>query len=182
MVEVAAYTGLVVTLLDQDGAVLFTTETAPGETAVLEYTALSDGYCYVTVQGSQPALLFYAYTLDLALADTDDHGDGFLTATSLEVDAEPVAGVLESGDVDVFAFTGVAGVAYTVQTTGDVDTYMELYYRGGATLLAVDDDSGDGANALIAFTAPKDDSYYVVIEGYDPDEDTGDYAVSVASG
>jgi hypothetical protein len=75
------------------------------------------------------------------------------------------------GDQDWVQFQApAAGMTFTIQTSalGDnVDTVLEVYGPGGATLLGSDDDYGPGAASLIQFTATVAGTYYARAFQYD---------------
>lgn len=69
-----------------------------------------------------------------------------------------------AGDQDWVKFQGTAGTTYRIETLNLMssnDTYLELYQSNGATLIAADDDSGDGLASLISFTPTASSTYYV---------------------
>ena len=92
----------------------------------------------------------------------------------------------QEGDVDFFRFRARAGQILMVETlTGRVDTLVGLFDAAG-TLLAYDDDSGDGVLSRLAIVAPADGDYVVGVTQW-PDFDftgewtgpTGRYVLSV---
>ncbi len=68
-------------------------------------------------------------------------------------------------DTDYFKFDGVAGQAYTIETTnliGDANTSLVLYATDGTSALFSNDDRNlQDKSSLITFTAPVTGSYYV---------------------
>ncbi len=79
---------------------------------------------------------------------------------------------LNPGEQDWYSFHVDAGIPITVGTDavnpGDnTDTYIELYFECGGTILAQDDDSGPGFYSLITnFNAPSTGTYNVKVRGY----------------
>jgi hypothetical protein len=61
----------------------------------------------------------------------------------------------------------------TMETTGSIDTYMELYNAASRERLSSDDDGGSGNNACIRYQARSGEQYVVKIRGYDGN--TGSY-------
>src|SRR6185436_10043665 len=91
-----------------------------------------------------------------------------------------------SDDLDFFKFRAKAGQILVVETlTGRLDTLVGLFDAAG-TLLAIDDDSGDGALSRLAIFAPADGDYIVGVTQW-PDfgftgagsGDTGRYVLSI---
>ena len=85
------------------------------------------------------------------------------------------------GDVDVFRFEAISGQGYLLETLGVIDTYAQLIASDGATVLRVDDDSGEIRNARIEWIAPSSGTYYLEVRHYSSSE-VGDYQVSVTAG
>jgi len=81
-------------------------------------------------------------------------------------------GYLDAGNLDWYRFYATAGDPLTIGTdvvnVGDsCDTYLELYFECGSTMIAYDDDSGPGLYSLISnFTAPSTGYYDVKVRGY----------------
>lgn len=65
-----------------------------------------------------------------------------------------------SGDNDWVSFAGEADQVVSLSTTGDCDTYLTLYGPDGTTVLAEDDDSGEGSNAMIIFALRDSGTYF----------------------
>jgi len=84
------------------------------------------------------------------------------------------------GDVDYYSFFAYNGVTYSLQTSGSTDTFMELYSTDGVTLLAENDDEGEGYNAYIEWRCPQSDIYYIKVRHFRLDG-VGSYAI-IASG
>jgi hypothetical protein len=102
--------------------------------------------------------------------------------------AEAEAGEIEyEGDVDVFETQLIDGLSYTIEMlgadTGDgnLSDPLLLLTDDFGTVLAEDDQSGEGSNALIDYTADYSGAHYLSATGFDPD-DLGDYLVFVSSG
>ncbi len=87
---------------------------------------------------------------------------------------------LEPAGQDWYTFYVTAGAPITVGTDavnqGDYcDTYIELYFECGGTILAQDDDGGPGTYSLISsFTAPYTGNYNLKVRGYNASS-TGPY-------
>ena len=86
---------------------------------------------------------------------------------TLTVDAAAInATISTSGDIDLYRFlTGAAGI-YTIQTYGNVDTYMRFYGNNMTPLLEEDDDDGTGANAMISRSLSANTWYYATVTAF----------------
>jgi hypothetical protein len=119
-----------------------------------------------------------AYTVSAAV---DDFGSSTTTTGRVTVNGTPAAGRIEVPyDADWFATTLTAGVTYqlrasTAATNGVGDPMLELRNAAG-TLIASDDDGGDGFNSLISFTPTSTGTYFLAARGYG--SRTGAYTVS----
>ena len=109
----------------------------------------------------------YAGTYNLSISVLgDDHGNDSSAATPIGV-ATSADGEFElSSDRDWFQFDAVAGESYVFETHLDrtTDSWLELYGVDGQTLLAFDDDGGDGRASRIEWTAPEDGAYFLNVE------------------
>jgi hypothetical protein len=85
---------------------------------------------------------------------------------------------LTYSDTDCVKFIADSGTTYTMQTSSSLDTYMYLYDRDGATIIAQNDDAGVGFNALIMWTCTVSGTYYIKVRGFSADE-TGNYSISI---
>ncbi len=71
-----------------------------------------------------------------------------------------------SGDFDFYSVEGTAGLTLTADTSGlTVDTIALVYDQGG-TLVAADDDGGEGLASLVTYSIPTTGTYYVAIVGF----------------
>jgi hypothetical protein len=61
----------------------------------------------------------------------------------------------------------------TMETTGNIDTYLELYRVGSRERISSDDDGGSGSNASIRYQAQPGEQYVAKVRGYSGD--TGSY-------
>jgi uncharacterized protein YkwD len=92
-----------------------------------------------------------------------------------------VAGITQShtfcvdGDEDWLTFSPTAGTTYHIETSNlapGTDTVMELYDRDGRTMIALDDDSGDGLASVIPFDVGVSGTYYIKLRQYGNTGDT----------
>jgi len=70
--------------------------------------------------------------------------------------------------------TTEAGI-YTVETTGDTDTFMDAY-DSSFTHISYNDDGGNDYNARVEIFAEANKTYYLVLRGYDNSE-SGPYRI-----
>jgi len=73
-----------------------------------------------------------------------------------------------TNDFDFYSLQATAGQVVTVQTatpTGVLDTLVALYTPDG-TVVATDDDSGDGWDSLLKYEVPTTGTYYAVVAAY----------------
>jgi len=94
--------------------------------------------------------------------------DTYATASTLAL-GEPLASALDiADDEDWFRFEATAGMEYVIETAdlaAGVDTLLELYDRDGLSLLATDDDGGEGAASRLEWQAPASGVYYARVIG-----------------
>ena len=87
---------------------------------------------------------------------------------SLSSNIETTTG--EDRDQDRIAVKLTSGTTYTFNLTGSgaiplEDPYLKLLDRTG-TVIIEDDDSGDGRNSLLVFTAEQSGTYYINVASY----------------
>ena len=98
----------------------------------------------------------------------------FLTSTVGS--AQIISRTLHNSDEDFFLIVPDSNGTLVVETTGDTDTYMELYYADDDdNVLEMDDDSGSsGTNAMVTFSVQAGRRYIAKVRGYSTDV-TGSY-------
>ena len=98
----------------------------------------------------------------------------FLTSTVGS--AQIISRTLHNSDEDFFLIVPDSNGTLVVETTGDTDTYMELYYADDDdNVLEMDDDSGSsGTNAMVTFNVQAGRRYIAKVRGYSTDV-TGSY-------
>jgi hypothetical protein len=79
-----------------------------------------------------------------------------------------VGEIANPGGYQRYGFVADAGDSLVVETAvGSIgDTVLELYDTDGTSLLASDDDGGDGLASRIVWTAPAAGRYSVIVSGY----------------
>jgi len=80
----------------------------------------------------------------------------------------------ESGDQDFFLLVPDKNGQLTMETVGNIDTFMELYDLETGERLADDDDSGENYNARIRHTVQAGKRYIVKVRGFESG-DNGEY-------
>ncbi|MDR1249586.1 MAG: hypothetical protein LBK63_09815 [Treponema sp.] len=70
-------------------------------------------------------------------------------------------------DEDFFLLTPNQEGELVLETTGSIDTYLELYHADSREKLAGDDDGGSGNNACIHYQARAGEGYIAKVRGYD---------------
>jgi murein DD-endopeptidase MepM/ murein hydrolase activator NlpD len=98
-------------------------------------------------------------------ADGLEPNDNYDGASVVQTDGSTVASLFDiAGDEDWFEFAAAAGAEYAIRTTdlaAGVDTVLEIYDADGVTLLASDDNGGDGPASALIWLAPSDGLYFV---------------------
>jgi hypothetical protein len=80
------------------------------------------------------------------------------------------SGTIRNGAGEWFTIRAAGTGFLTVETSGDLDTYLEAYDGTGGTLLAEDDDGSDrNNNARVEFLVEPGLSYRILARGYDGD-------------
>lgn len=116
----------------------------------------------------------------------DDHGVTPATAGSVAVGGFATGMIEAAGDVDWFAVELAAGERYRFELEGSAteagtlaDPVLELRDAAGGSLeIAMDDNAGEGTNARLVFTAPRNDTFYLAARA--ADAGSGSYRVSAA--
>ena len=108
----------------------------------------------------------------------DDHGDIFSEATQVSL-GDSIAGSLSTGDTDYFRVTMSSSGVLVAHTTGSTDTYGSIL-DGSGSVLAIDDEGGEGSNFLVVASVSSD-TYYIEVRGYESSA-IGDYTLHVDGG
>jgi hypothetical protein len=101
--------------------------------------------------------------------------DSFDNPVAYEIGADENAAVMnrtihQGDDGDFFILTPAADGQLTVETTGSLDTYMNLYDADTRGELASNDDGGSSYNARIRRSVQAGKRYIVKVRGYDSGE------------
>jgi hypothetical protein len=106
-----------------------------------------------------------------ATPDAFENDDTAITARSISVGSPQTRNFDIMSDQDWVKFSAVGGRTYTLSTSDlstSADTFLALYHRDHATLLASNDDYGGTLASQITWTAPSTGIYYAVIRHWNP--------------
>jgi hypothetical protein len=140
-------------------------------------------YIQVTPYGSDTSGS-YVLVLETITMSTDslEPNNSRAQAGTLSISRLPLnLSLFPNGDYDWFrldlgSFQYREGEVLSLYTSGDIDTYMELY-QGDTFLFENDDGAGNGNNARIMFIPERRvNDYYINIRGYSS-ESVGDYTL-----
>ncbi len=100
-------------------------------------------------------------------ADDSEPDDSFYRAASISTNGALTNRLFDiAEDQDWFSFNAAAGESYVLEAknlTAGVDTIIKVYDQDGLTLLASDDNSGNGAASQLEWTSPQDGTYFVQV-------------------
>lgn len=94
----------------------------------------------------------------------DDYGDSFDTAVPVQIGTEKPANIDYIGDYDYFIFTAPMNGSYTIESTGNTDTYGYLYDDSHNIIQSNDDYNGGNFGISQNLVAGK--KYYVAVRAY----------------
>jgi hypothetical protein len=149
------------TLYSGAGLQLATDDNSAGNLdALITFKATSTGTYYLGAGGA--ASQTGGYVLSASAVASDDYAGGTSTLGRVAVGGSATGSIEAPSDTDWFAVTLAAGQGYRFQLDGAglTDPVLTLFASNGSLLLR-DDDSGEGSNALINFTAPSAGTYYL---------------------
>ncbi len=175
--SVAAGSATVVTLYDSNENFLAQHE------STLSYTFNAGEAAFVRVIAEQPSDLF-DYTLSVAGCGGggcpgDPGNDDRATASLLNGCGTTSAAFDCEGDIDYYRFSPSSTAMYTFETTGSLDTMMELQAADGSQIAANDDQSSTDRNARIEHQLTDGETYYLKVNAYSADV-TGSYNLVVS--
>ena len=167
-------------LYGTDGATLlaYSDDDGEGLASRIAWTAPGDGDYYIRVRHYSASAYggHTDYDLRVQNAGCDPEGDEYedddetSRASTIPATGAPQAHTFhDAGDQDWVRFSAQPGVIYTLETYGlerSCDTYMYLYGEDGQTLLAQDDDGGEGLASRIVWSSDTGGTYLVRVRHY----------------
>ena len=167
-------------LQDAQGNVLASDDdSGTGLDAQLVFTPTSSG-SYV-LEASSYGSGTGSYTLERSSRTNPDTARDDTATTARVNDGSSASGRVDfAGDLDWFAITLEAGRDYTFDLRSGFDNYLTLRDSSGLAL-TTDDDSGDGNNARLAFSATSSGTYYIEARAYSTRLASGDYTLTASS-
>lgn len=117
--------------------------------------------------------------------DDDGLPDGVDMIAEVEVGATYEAEITDASFMHLYILEGQAGdeVTITMSSSDGLDSYLGLLDPAGE-VIAEDDDSGGGVDALITYTLPESGTYLIAATraGIDQGSTTGAYVLDISSG
>jgi hypothetical protein len=155
-----------------------------GLNSYLEFTAPESGDYFIEVRSFAEGAAG-DYTLSASAGDipADSSTDAVLSA-----DGDYRPGMLSpAGDKDWHRINLAQGQSFRVnvdgaQEAGALGDPMIVMYGANGAELGRDDDSGEGLNARLEFTAPEAGIYYLEVLGFDAENAQGSYTISLTPG
>ena len=143
----------------------------------ISYVPTVTGTYYIDVQGY---LSTHTGTYNVTLAQVvDDYANSILSTGALTSPGSVSGRIETSGDSDWFRVSLTAGYTYSFSLTGTTLSDPYLYLRNAAgSVLASDDDSGPGLNALITYRPTTTGAYYLDARALGTG--TGNYSLAVS--
>ncbi len=116
----------------------------------------------------------------------DPADDNFTSATDLGIPTTTAQDhgphTLSTTDYyDWFQFSLSEAIVYEFASTGDFDTFGDLYKADGTTRVASDDDGGNSRNFMLTFTPNESGLYYLRVKMFEEGE-SGSYSLVFQSG
>jgi len=170
----------VLAIVNAAGAVLASDDDGgAGLDAQIDFTAPGSATYYLAAAGVRAGTGGYSVSVQTLI--NDDYAAGTGTTGRLVVGGAAASGTIEAaGDQDWFAVNLSAGQTYQFRLQGVTlpDAALTLYGSGGA-VIARDDNSGGGLDALITFQAAASGTHYLGAAA--AGAQLGRYALSAAS-
>ena len=175
---------------DSNGEAVYRADDSNGTLDALAFFTPGEAGAYFIEVRSAFKYDIGAYTIDVALAPEDDHGNVFNnTATTLTLGENFTANASGElgipGDKDVFVMTLDEGIVYQLNAQGVssaggtlTDPYVRIFDSAGQ-LLDFNNNGGLGTDARFYFVSPATDAYYIEVSSSDT-AGMGTYALSVA--
>jgi len=173
-------TDSVLTLYASDGTTVLATDDdgGTGSMSRIDWTAIDTEFYFLKVEAFESSATG-TYTLRFDSIGVDDHANDNSTTSSVVVNDQPTAGILEEqGDVDWFKIDLTSSHDYVFETIlGSLsDTTLELYDPTG-NLVSSNDDGGQGNASRITYTASETGTFFLQVAAKVSSQ-TGSYLVS----
>ncbi|WP_395687726.1 Ig-like domain-containing protein [Caenimonas koreensis] len=148
-------------------------DSGDGTNSRITFTPSSTGIYYLDARGLGSAVGTYT----LSARSGDDYPFNTSTTGVVPVGGSVAGSISFVDDLDLLKVSLVAGQSYlfALNSTGLPDPYLQLY-DPALDLVEFDDDSGDGLNSRIAYTATTTGTYY--LGAFDVGTGTGSYSLS----
>ena len=171
------------TVLSSTGAFISSDDdSGAGLDSLLSFTVTSPAMFFLGAGAFGSATGSYELGVTQLSSESGDVGDAIGTAGRLDVGETTTSEINFGGDRDWFAIQLFNGTRYTFDLVGNTlsDPYLALYNENG-TVVAANDDGGEGLNASLEFVANRTGMFYLSAEGFSPSQ-TGTYSLSAAQG
>ncbi len=103
-------------------------------------------------------------SLDVTTLSNDDNGNTLTDANPIEIGLQESARINYDGDIDYFYFDTVWTGTYSIQSTGSIDTYCELYDSEGKLIDSNNNLSETNNNFYIKVNLNQYSKYYVKVK------------------
>ena len=128
-----------------------------------------------------------AYLIKVRGYNSDETGPYQISARNLpmpqpvdlRIGGTPLSAALSAGGYNWYSVRAASNGILTVETTGNLDTYIDAY-NSSYKFIASDDDSGDDLNARIEIFTEANQTYLFRVRSYDSSE-SGRYQISAAN-
>ncbi|MQQ08315.1 S8 family serine peptidase [Epibacterium sp. SM1979] len=171
-------------LFDANGSLIASNDDADGLNSALDSISFNASGTYFISAGSYAdgGEGDYRVTVEELSGDGADIPTDTSTESEITIGGSVVSDLGFEGDRDWHRATLVAGHTYEIEVEGvgsDAlgDTYLRVY-NGQSSLLAQDDDGGDGLNSRLLFNAGNGGDFYFSVGAY-ADGGTGGYEISL---
>lgn len=171
------------TVLSSTGAFISSDDdSGAGLDSLLSFTVTSPAMFFLGAGAFGSATGSYELGVTQLSSESGDVGDAIGTSGRLDVGETTTSEINFGGDRDWFAIHLFNGTRYTFDLVGNTlsDPYLALYNENG-TVVAANDDGGEGLNASLEFVANRTGMFYLSAEGFSPSQ-TGTYSLSAAQG
>ncbi|MCX7558416.1 S8 family serine peptidase [Sulfitobacter sp. F26204] len=157
-----------------------------GLTSLISYSTSTNHTIYLAADafGSSATGAYRLEATVTSRTQVDIAGDTTTTATLAP--GQSILGALETpGDADWYVVNVNAGQTYDFSLSRSGldpinDPYLILL-DGSGNLIGIDDDGGEGLNAMLSFQAHANGRVFVSAEAFDLENDAGTYEISLAS-